>query len=233
MTLPRLLMIRPLEQSLAFVKELETLLDRQVQKVISPLTQIEDIPRRFPLGQAQALLFTSANGVRAHIRQNGARDLPALCVGEKTAAVARSAGFVAQSADGTATDLINLALARQEFHAGGFLHVSGEAVAVDLEKALLAHDIPARRVILYRQNPVPLTNEAREILVKHPTIVPIFSPNAAHRFNAETQDLAVKNTTILCISVKCCEPFNNRFENQQIVAEPTAKAMLAALAKQV
>ncbi len=55
------------------------------------------------LDGAQAILATSANGVRALARRSRARDLPVFAVGPQTAEAAREAGFAnVKSADGDA-----------------------------------------------------------------------------------------------------------------------------------
>ena len=63
--------------------------------LIWPLTRIAPTTTALKLPFAtDALLFTSANGVRALAALTPRRDLPALCVGPATAAAARQAGFV-------------------------------------------------------------------------------------------------------------------------------------------
>src|SRR4051812_10637191 len=58
------------------------------------------------LSGVQAMLATSANGVRAFTRLSPRRDLPLFAVGPQTALVARDAGFAhVEDADGDVEDL--------------------------------------------------------------------------------------------------------------------------------
>lgn len=92
---------------------------------------------------AQALIFTSAAGVRAFA---GARALAVLCVGDATAAAARAAGFAdVRAADGDVRALADLARAALSPAGGRLIHVSGDHVAGDLAGAL-AHFTLERRV---------------------------------------------------------------------------------------
>ena len=102
------LLTRPERDSREIAAELAA---HGVASVIWPLTRIERVARRVSLpDEAEALLFTSGNGVRAFAEACARRDLPALCVGARTAALAREAGFVdVRSAEGDATALTRLA----------------------------------------------------------------------------------------------------------------------------
>ena len=80
------------------------------------------------LDGAAGLLFTSANGVRAFAAASPRRDLPALAVGDATAAAARAAGFAdVASAGGNVADLALLVRRRLEPEAGALVHSRGAA----------------------------------------------------------------------------------------------------------
>jgi uroporphyrinogen-III synthase len=103
-----------------------------------PLTRIVPLVRRLDVPEGtEAILFTSANGVRAFAAASPVRDLPALCVGDRTAACARAEGFAeVSSAAGSAAELEGLARARGHRR---FLHPRGrEAVGLDIEGAHVA-----------------------------------------------------------------------------------------------
>jgi uroporphyrinogen-III synthase len=82
---------------------------------------------------AQALLFTSSNGVRAFPDVRGARDRIVLTVGDATAAAARAAGFAdVRSADGDVHSLAALVKAQLDPAKGKLIHIAGDHVAGDL-----------------------------------------------------------------------------------------------------
>ena len=89
-----------------------------------PLTRIERVPGPAdPPEGTDGLVFTSGNAVRAFAVTCAGRELPALCVGARTAELARGLGFAdVRSADGDAEALSRLAAGsglRQLFHPRG------------------------------------------------------------------------------------------------------------------
>ena len=113
------------------------------------------------LAGVQAILCTSANGVRALARASGERRLPLLAVGDATAARARAEGFAAvASAGGNAADLARLAAARLDPGNGRLVHVCGSAVAGDLAGDLRARGFAIERAILYAARPVAALSPA-------------------------------------------------------------------------
>lgn len=118
--------------------------------VLAPLLSIE--PRAFDanLADVQALLFTSANGVRAFTNAAPRRDVATLTVGDATARAARDAGFTeVRAADGDSSALAAFACATLDPRGGRVLHISGEDVAGDLVGALQAAGFDAQRRIAY------------------------------------------------------------------------------------
>src|SRR4051812_16935975 len=89
------------------------------------------------LTNVQAVLFTSANGVRAFAAAERRRDIPAFAVGEATAAAARLAGFTTvDTAGGDVAALADLVRERLTPARGALLHAAGSAVAGDLSGVL-------------------------------------------------------------------------------------------------
>ena len=102
----------------------------------------------------QAVLFTSANGVRAYAQAGTRFELPAYCVGEASAAAARIAGFrMVANADGDVTKLAALAASRLAPGNGALLHAAGTVTAGDLAADLAARGFSLRRAELYRAVP--------------------------------------------------------------------------------
>lgn len=149
---------------------------RGVTALIEPLLRIyyADSPM-LDLAGVQAVLCTSANGVRALARASGERRLPLLAVGDATAGCARTEGFASvASAAGDVADLIRLAVAELAPHQGRLLHVCGAAAAGDLAGALRRRGFAAERKVLYEARPSAA-----------------LSPVAAHALQANAVDLAL------------------------------------------
>src|ERR1043166_2172034 len=87
----RILVTRPDPEASRFAAQLR---EHGIDALVAPLMIVEPTDAQLPaLDGIQALIFTSANGVRAYIARGGRADLPAYAVGEATAAAARTAGF--------------------------------------------------------------------------------------------------------------------------------------------
>jgi uroporphyrinogen-III synthase len=144
----RALVTRPLDDSKPLA---EALASRRVGAVIEPLMEVHyRAPVMLDLEGVQAILCTSANGVRALAHASGERGLPLFAVGDATASRARAEGFAAvESAGGDVTDLVRLAAARLCPQAGRLLHVAGNVVAGDLVGMLRAHGFTVDRTVLY------------------------------------------------------------------------------------
>src|SRR5262245_7483271 len=101
--------------------------------VVAPLLETKDRVFDSDIAGMQALLFTSANGVRASARKITDRTLPALTVGDATARAARDAGFSdVRSAGGDVAALSALANTSLNPKGGTLLYLSGADVAADL-----------------------------------------------------------------------------------------------------
>jgi uroporphyrinogen-III synthase len=147
------LVTRPREVSETLAAALAT---RGIEAVIEPLMQVHYNPAEaFDLAGVQAILCTSANGVRALTRVSGERGVPLFAVGDATASRARVGGFrTVESAGGDVADLVRLAAARLRPQDGRLLQVSGNVVAGDLAGALRAQGFVIERSILYEARPV-------------------------------------------------------------------------------
>jgi uroporphyrinogen-III synthase len=129
---------------------------RDIGAVIEPMMEVHycSLPA-LDLATVQAVLCTSANGVRALARVTGERGLPLLAVGEATAARARAEGFtVVESAGGGVADLARLATERLRPRNGALVHVAGDVVAGDLVGTLRKHGFAIDHKVLYEVRPV-------------------------------------------------------------------------------
>ncbi len=108
---------------------------------ISPLMRFRALPDvRLPKRLYQAVLVTSANAVRVlldHSERDLFADSPLLAVGDRTALMARRAGFAkARSAGGSVDDLVALVGSTCRPDAGPLLYLAGQARSGDLEGRL-------------------------------------------------------------------------------------------------
>jgi len=157
----------------------------------------------------QAVLFTSANGVRAFANLSPRRDLPVFAVGDNTARTARAAGFEnVESASGAVEDLARLVARRLDPKRGILFHAAGSAVAGDLAGLLGQQGFELRRSVLYTADQAgALSDDTKGRLERGEIgLVLLFSPRTAETFvtlvreagEAATQGIA--QATALCLS---------------------------------
>lgn len=150
------LVTRPEEDAAPLARALA---ERGIETVLAPMlriTPVADASQRLAdaLIGAQALLFTSANGVRCFARASARRELPVFAVGDASAAAARLAGFRGvTSAGGDVADLAALVAARLAPQHGALVHAAGSATAGDLAGDLAAKGFTLRRTAIYEALP--------------------------------------------------------------------------------
>lgn len=167
------------------------------EPVIAPLLEVKDRAFDDSLGGVQALLFTSANGVRATARKITDRVLPVLTVGDATARAARDAGFSdVRSASGDVAALSALANTSLKPKAGTLLYLSGADVAADLVGWLIAAGFTATRRVVYEARVVPALPAA---YAQPFDIIAFHSARAARAFAAFGAPNATR-TSAACIS---------------------------------
>lgn len=109
---------------------------------------------RQALQGVSALLFTSANGVRAFAANSPRRDFAVFAVGEASAEAALAAGFTAiTAAAGDVDSLAELVQDEHPKHKGALLHAAGATLAGDLQMMLRRNGYDVRRVTLYAAEP--------------------------------------------------------------------------------
>lgn len=179
----RILVTRPREDSQHLAQQLEA---KGHQVLIEPLFTIEPEPdASLDLEGAQALVMTSANGVRAFAARSERRDLRVFAVGDATAEAARACGFAdVESAAGDVEDLARLVRERARPEDGALLHAAGSAVAGDLAGALQGAGFEVRRAVLYRAEPALALSSAALTALREGGIdvAMFFSPRTARTF---------------------------------------------------
>jgi len=196
----RVLVTRPLEDGAETARELAA---RGHEALLAPLleTRFFDGPD-VALEGVQAILATSANGVRALARRTPGRDLPIFAVGPQTAAQARHAGFShVKNADGDAETLAKAAREWATPAGGALLHVAGEGNDGKLAASLSSFSV--RREILYAVTPVAaFPAEAAAALAGGQIDAALFfSPRSAAVFRNLAQDESLKLDGIFAAAI--------------------------------
>jgi len=200
------------------------------QALLAPLLEPRFLDGPEPaLEDVQAILATSANGIRALIRRTPRRDIPIFAVGPQTAEEATKAGFnQVRSADGDAAALAEAATrwARSE---DVLLHVCGEDAPGTLTDALAARGFTIRRAVLYGMAAAAeLPLETRAALRDGGLdAVMFFSPRTAGLFLELAQGLPIAGLTAFCISPNTARALpQGVFADIRVAAKPNQTAML-------
>lgn len=179
----RALITRPQEDAADLAAALTA---RGIEPLIEPLLQIRPVAgAHIDLDGVQALLFTSANGVRAFAALTPRRDLPAYTVGDGSATAAKLAGFShIESAGGDVNALASLVCDRLNPQQGPLFHAAGSVTAGDLAGRLEEAGFSVRRVALYEAAPTTaLSPETRmNLTLGGIDLILLFSPRTATTF---------------------------------------------------
>jgi uroporphyrinogen-III synthase len=231
----KLLVTRPAADAAA----LAALLEAQGHTgLIDPLLQVKQRADEVPaLDGITALIFTSANGVRAFATASERRDLPAFVVGDRTAKAAKSAGFgTVRSAEGDVEALIRLIRAERTPAEGALLHISGTVRAGNLAETLTAAGYTVHHQALYEAEPAGELAQATRAAIASGTLdgVLLFSPRTARQFVAlvEQADLSgeMRRLEAWCLSSAVAKALAGlSFADIHVAAKPTQAALLDAL----
>jgi uroporphyrinogen-III synthase len=179
----RILITRPIEDAKPLADALN---ERGVEVLIEPLLEIRHLDdAEIDLDGVQALLFTSANGVRAFAALSPRRDLKAFTVGDGSADAARHAGFPnVESAKGDTEALAALVVDRLKAEDGILFHAAGTVTAGDLKARLEGLGYHVRRAQLYEARiATALSPETRaNLTLGGIDAVLLFSPRTAGTF---------------------------------------------------
>jgi uroporphyrinogen-III synthase len=232
----RLLVTRPREDADALADALRAI---GAEPVLAPVMTIKPAPDvSVDLTGVQALLFTSANGVRAFAAKSDARDLPVFAVGDATARAASASGFThIESAGGDTHDLAALVARALDPKAGALLHPAGRDVAGPLKDDLEARGFEVRRETYYRAEFArTLPDDARRALDSG-TIdgVLFFSPRTAQSFVTLVTDAALSDALghsyAYCLSAAVAEIARDvQWRDVRVATEPTQAKLLDLIA---
>jgi uroporphyrinogen-III synthase len=232
----RVMITRPEVDGAPLAAELRT---RGIQSVMVPLMTIEHRPGPpLDLSFVQALLVTSANGVRAFAARNPQRDLLVCAVGQATAQAARDTRFlrIATAAGdvGTLADMVQRTLNPA---AGALLHVAGHTVAGDLAAVLREAGFSCRREVVYEARRVDRLPETAATQLREQALdgVVFYSPRTARIFVelAGSAGLAAHCSalTAWCLSAAVAEQARAApWRRVVAAARPDSVAMIDAIA---
>jgi uroporphyrinogen-III synthase len=144
----RLLVTRPSEDAETIAAQLRA---KGHEPVVAPLMEVRiHHGEKLALAGIQAILATSANGVRAIAGRSDRRDIPIYAVGPQTAETARVSGFASvRSADGDAVALVETVAAQLDPAAGILFHAAGAETAGRLRQALITRGFTVESTVLY------------------------------------------------------------------------------------
>jgi uroporphyrinogen-III synthase len=212
------------------------LVARGHQAVMAPLLDIQiRTGEEIALDDVQAVLITSANGVRALATRTKRRDVKVLAVGAQSAIAARELGFAdVEDAGGDAQALAGLAIAFLKPQGGALLHASGAETRGHLADLLSMRGFSVRSEVLYDAvAATTLPPEARTALVEGALDAALFfSPRTAGIFTdivarGRLKD-ACRGLDALCISEPTAFELQSLpFRQIRVAASPTQDVLLA------
>lgn len=231
----RVLITRPAEDAAPLADRLRA---EGFDPLIEPLLVIRPTGEALALDGVQAVLLTSANGVRALAAATPRRDPALLAVGDATARAARAAGFGSvESAGGDVADLARLAMRRCAPDRGALLHVSGHDVAGDLAGQLGKAGFAVRRAVLYRAAPAEALSPGlrADLAGNRIDAVVFFSPRTARSFVTLVRDAgltgACRRMAAFCLSPAVAAVLAaDEWRSVRVAAQPEQAALLADLA---
>jgi len=231
----RLLITRPRGEAEALA---EILRARGHVPLIAPLMEVQVLEGpELPLLGVQAVLATSANGVRALSLRTKRRDVPVFAVGPQTAEAARALGFAGVfSADGDSAALAEFVAGNLDPAKGPLMHAAGAETAGRLSQALTARGFSVETIVLYEAVPVEKLPELAETVLREGTLdgVLLFSPRSAKIFATLVADAkleeACQRIETYCISAATAAALNPlAFSRVTVAGVPNQDAMLALI----
>ena len=179
----RVLITRPRDDAERLAEALSPM---GIEPLLEPLFHIDHTGGpKLDLDGVQALLVTSANGVRAFAARDRRRDLTVYAVGDASAQAAAEAGFAdVESASGDVEDLAHLVRRRLDPARGAVFHAAGTTVAGDLAGMVEEAGFTYRRAVLYEARAADGFSAATVQALKAGTVdgALFFSPRTAACF---------------------------------------------------
>ncbi|MGH6828569.1 MAG: uroporphyrinogen-III synthase [Rhizomicrobium sp.] len=228
----RVLVTRPIRDGEKIARRLALL---GHQALLAPLVSVKFLNPALDLKDVQAVLATSANGVRAFCALTRRRDLPLFAVGPQTAAQARDEGFIhVSSAEGDAGALARAVNASVRPEAGPLLHAAGEEAGRELGDSLRRHGFRVVQKHLYRMEAAQrFPDDAAQAMCEAAIDAAMFfSPRSAALFAhcALKEQLPTAGILAVCISATTAVALEGlALSAIRIAREPNQDALLACL----
>ncbi len=213
--------------------------ERGIETVLEPLISVTDLEGpALDLDRVQALLVTSANGIRAFARRQPDRDQAVYAVGDASARAARALGFGdVFSATGDVAALAALVRAELDPKGGALLHVAGTHVAGDISGELEKAGFEVRREVLYEALAAEAFSPETQEALRTGAVdgVLLFSRRSAGLFTGLVTGAglsgACERLSVYCLSPAVAEKVRGLPWLGVIVAdEPNQDALLKAIA---
>ncbi len=227
----RVLITRP-EEDAARIAAL--LRERGHEPVIAPLLAVRfhDGPE-ISLDGVQAVLATSANGVRALGGRSARREFPVFAVGPQTEEEARGLGFGDVRNAGGDSRTLAAAVARWASPSNGaLLHVKGAEADGTLATLLKGQGFDVRTSVLYDvAATAALPDHIRAMFARHEIDAALFfSARSAQAFRDCAQGLDLSPVIAACISDSTAAALTPLpFREVRIASAPNQSALLACL----
>ena len=228
----RLLVTRPQDDAESFASLLR---ERGHIPVVAPLMEVHFFPGQpLPLDGVQAVLATSANGVRGIAARTSRRDVTIYAVGPQTAEAARQVGFpIVISAEGDSAALVETVARQSDPARGALLHAAGTETAGRVRQALQAHGFRVETEILYEARPAEVLPSIAADSLRSDALdgVLLFSPRTAKAFAhlVSTADLTAHCARLVafCISAATAEALGAlNFTRVAVAGAPNQDAIL-------
>lgn len=222
-----IVLTRPLPQAERFAEAIPDNIKSTCDILFSPLLDIKRIDFDTDLPDLD-LIFTSENGVDALAAQCDPKKRRAFCVGNRTAFVAREAGFEALSANGNATDLVELIAAEG---GGEMIYARGEHVARDLKAELATLGVPVREMIVYSQDALPLSKTVQTLIRGDGRLVfPLFSGRSMRLLVEAIQGEVNAELVAVCMSANVADAApDDVFAAKHISPAPNSASLIQTL----
>lgn len=231
----RVVITRPGEDGAALA---EILGARGIETVLEPLLTIKQLDGpSIDLSGIQAILVTSANGVRALARRTDNRSIPVFAVGDATATTSRSSGFQqVHSASGDVVALAGLVKDLLKPVDGPLLHIAGTEIAGDLAAMVGEAGFECRREVLYEAEKARTLSTSLTAAIKENQIdaVLLYSPRSADAFVQLLRKARIvrscQSMKAICLSQAVAQKVEELHWREVLIAShPTQESLLELL----
>lgn len=221
----KIIILRPKDDCADYIAQIEAMgYEAIAEEILSVSHTGEPLPEIAP---DAALVFTSANGVRAFAALSPERSYPVFTVGHNSAEAAQEAGFtLVESAGGKAEDLVGLLLERSKTGLKNVFYVRGADVSADIGIILSKNGINTQEYIAYRADlaeniSIQCLKSLKNRDVK--AVMAFSARGAAHFASLVRQygrETALKTAQALCIGEGVLESFRD-LPFKEVVVAPT------------